>query len=85
MRQFFNSYKPKLHEIHAKLIIFNPELYTANKTISQRSGDVDNVFKPIADNIFTFGIDDSQITRLEVSKVYSETWAIEISLKIENR
>jgi Holliday junction resolvase RusA-like endonuclease len=85
IRIFFNSYKPKTQEIHASLVIHNPDLYTIAKTISQRSGDVDNVFKPLADNIFIYGIDDSQIVRLSVAKVQSESWMIELSLEIKDR
>lgn len=85
LRAFFNSYKPKSQEIHASLTIHNPDLITIAKTISQRSGDVDNVFKPLADNIFVFGIDDSQITRLCLAKIQAESWAMDLTLEIKDR
>ena len=85
IRSFFNSYKPKSQEIHASLTIHNPDLYTIAKTISQRSGDIDNVFKPLADNIFIYGIDDSQIVKLSLAKVQSESWMIELLLEIKDR
>lgn len=85
LRNFFNSFKPKQHEIRAEIIIHNPEMITIAKTISQKSGDLDNIIKPLFDNIFIYGIDDSQVTEILARKTQSEEWKIELNLYIGYR
>lgn len=79
---FNEAYNPKIHEIHACLKFWTPDLYTRVGTISKNSLDVGNVEKCIMDNVLTGKIDDSAITSLKVQKFHGADHCFELSLSI---
>lgn len=69
----FNDYfNPLKHEVHGYLEFYT-ELYTKKGTISKNSSDIDNVSKPLLDNVLTDVIDDSQLVSYTVKKIQSYT------------
>lgn len=68
-----------------EVVIENPDIYTKKGTLSRTAGDVDNIFKALGDNIFIFGVDDSQVTSLLTRKIYGQEWKINLILSLENR
>lgn len=84
-KDFDDIFDPKKHELHARIVFWTPDLYTKDGTISRNSMDCDNVLKPLLDNVLVLNIDDSAITKLEVSKLYGPEYCFELDLNIVTR
>lgn len=87
IRNFFSTFIPERDEIHARLIFYTPNIYTKKNTINQKCCDVDNIFKPISDQVFSFQtkVDDSAITRIEVIKKFSKVEKTILVYEIDDR
>ena len=84
-KAFNDSFNSKLHEIHAELVFYTDNLYTLDKKLSQKSGDLGNMEKCLSDCILIGSIDDSFITKWTMKKLYSETPSFEITYNIIER
>jgi len=85
LQAFNDSFNPKIHEIHARLVFWTPDLYTKAGMISKNSMDVGNVEKCLLDNVLTGDIDDSAITKLEIQKLYGADHSFNLELNIVER
>jgi len=70
-KAFNDYYNPTKHEVHGYLEFYT-ELYTKKGTISKNSSDIDNISKPLLDNVLTGVIDDSQIVSYTVKKIQTD-------------
>lgn len=83
---FSRVFDPKKHEIHLNMIVYLKDLYTKDGRISKLSGDCGNLEKITNDVIFKkLGLDDSQITKIMISKNKGERDCFYYSLEIVNR
>ena len=82
-KAFNDHFNPLKHEVHGYLEFYT-ELYTKKGTISKNSSDIDNVSKPLLDNVLTGEIDDSQLVSYTVKKIQSdESGKIGFFLRLE--
>ena len=70
-KAFNDYYDPFRHELHGYLEFYT-ELYTKKNAISKNSSDIDNISKPLLDNVLTGKIDDSQLVSYTVKKIQSQ-------------
>lgn len=84
-KDFDDTFDPKKHELHARIVFWTPDLYTKAGTISRNSIDADNISKSLLDNVLVLNIDDSAITKLEVSKLHGPEYCFELDLNIVTR
>ena len=84
-KKFDNLFCYKNHELHAELTFYTPDLYTKAGKLSKKSCDIDNVIKPLFDNILIGKIDDSAITQLVVKKLYDIEYSFSLVLEIVDR
>ena len=84
-KDFDDTFDPKRHELHARIVFWTPDLYAKAGTISKNSMDCGNVEKCLLDNVLVLNIDDSAITKLEVSKLHGPEYCFELDLNIVTR
>ena len=84
-KAFNEAFNPLKHEVHGYLEYYTTDLYTKKGTISKNSSDIDNVSKPLLDNVLTDLIDDSQIVRYEVRKIQADQAGFFLRLEIVER
>ena len=84
-KDFDATFDPKKHELHARIVFWTPDLYSKSGMISKNSMDCDNVAKTLLDNVLVLNIDDSAITKLEVSKLHGPEYCFELDLNIVTR
>lgn len=82
---FNNSYNPFNDEIFCTLEIFTPDLFTKDGRISKNSLDCGNAEKVVMDSVLIGKIDDSQLTRILISKQLSEKHGFRLTLEIKKR
>lgn len=82
----FNAlYDPNLHYLVVDYRFYIPVLKKDNKSINQRSGDVDGLIKITQDAVFQkLKADDSAITYLTAAKIHSEKYNIIIEIALRN-
>lgn len=83
INKFNNYYKKEDHCLVAKYRFYHP-IKTKKNLISEKSGDVTNLFKTIEDIIFKQLIpDDSQVVAVYGSKIESDKPRIEVEITIK--
>ena len=72
--EFFSKFNERTHEISAALYYYTPNVETKKKKINKKQGDLDNLFKPINDLVFsTTKVDDSAIGEIYMKRILSNS------------
>jgi len=82
---FDDAFDRKRHEIHGRMSIMVPDLYTKDGMISKNSGDIDNIPKCLLDNVLVRKIDDSAIVSWKINKYNGPKYMFQLQLEITER
>ncbi len=82
LQNLFEGFDSREEIIALELKFGTPYLRTKSETINKKSIDLDNIFKPIVDEIFShLEVDDAFICEIHGSKQYSNNEFMEITLE----